>query len=391
MDERIYDYWVATLQDGYIGKLIDITDAAGGAAALYEMCERELRDVCGLSEKLAAYIVNKKTDTGLLEEEYYKLGEKGISYVNHADKDFPHKLANIASPPYGLFVKGQLPSELTGSVAIIGARECSQYGRLMAEYFADRLAKYNVQIISGMAWGIDGIAQAAALSAGGRSYAILGCGVDITYPVKNRDLYNRLCENGNGVISEYAPGTGAQPRRFPPRNRIIAGLCDVLLVVEARAKSGTLITVDMAIDQGRTVMVVPGRLTDNLSTGCLNLLYQGALPATSIEAVLEQVDIKGQKSFTETSFQKKRGNPVYQIHKEDMISGRISKSSLKDIPADLTRVADVLDLDPKSAEQVAREAKIKLPDVLRILTRLELEGISKEIGTGYYVRAVEIY
>jgi len=113
-----------------------------------------------------------------------------------------------------------------------------------------------------MAWGIDGIAQSAALCAGGKSFAILGCGVDITYPAKNRSLYDKLCENGNGVISEYAPGTRAEPRRFPPRNRIISGLCDVLLVVEARAKSGTLITVDMAIDQGRTVMVVPGRLTD---------------------------------------------------------------------------------------------------------------------------------
>lgn len=377
MEERVYDYWVATLQDGYIGKLIDIADAAGGAAALYEMGEKELRVACQISEKLAAYICGKRKDIGLLEEEYCKLGVKGISYVNHTDEEFPQKLRNIASPPYGLFVKGQLPSDLTGTVAVIGARECSEYGRLMAEYFADRLAKCGVQIISGMAWGIDGIAQSAALDAGGKSYAVLGCGVDITYPVKNRRLYERLCENGNGVISEYAPGTRAESRRFPPRNRIISGLSDVLLVVEARAKSGTLITVDMAIDQGRTVMVIPGRLTDNLSAGCLKLLYQGALPATSVETVMEQLGLKGQKSFVKTACHGNKGN--------------IEELKIHGIPAELAGIVNVLALDPKSAEQIASEANIRLPDVLKMLTRLELEGITKEISPGYFVRALDIH
>lgn len=377
MEERVYDYWVATLQDGYIGKLIDIADAAGGAAALYEMGEKELRAACQISEKLAAYICGKRKDIGLLEEEYCKLGAKGISYVNHTDEEFPPKLRNIASPPYGLFVKGQLPSDLTGTVAVIGARECSEYGRLMAEYFADRLAKCGVQIISGMAWGIDGIAQSAALDAGGKSYAVLGCGVDITYPVKNRRLYERLCENGNGVISEYAPGTRAESRRFPPRNRIISGLSDVLLVVEARAKSGTLITVDMAIDQGRTVMVIPGRLTDSLSAGCLKLLYQGALPATSVETVMEQLRLKGQKCFVKTACHEGKGN--------------IEELKIHGIPAELAGIVNVLALDPKSAEQIASEANIRLPDVLKMLTRLELEGITKEISPGYFVRALDIH
>lgn len=371
MEDRIYEYWVATLQDGYIGKLTDIADAAGGAEAMYKMSRKELRSSCGISEKLATYISAKKKDIALIEEDYYKLGAKGISYVNHKDKEFPQKLANIASPPYGLFVKGQLPDELTGSVAIIGARECSEYGRLMAEYFADRLAKNNVQIISGMAWGIDGIAQSAALASGGKSYAVLGCGVDITYPAKNRILYDKLCENGNGVISEYAPGTRAEPRMFPPRNRIISGLCDVLLVIEARAKSGTLITVDMAIEQGRTVMVVPGRLTDSLSAGCLNLMYQGALPATSTEAVLEQINLKGQKIFAEAV----GINP-----------GKVKA----DIRPELAGVAGTLTIEPKSAEQIAREVKMKLPDVQKILTKLELEETAKEVGCGYFVRCLNI-
>ncbi len=390
MDERIYDYWVATLQDGYIGKLVEIADAAGGAKAMYNMSTEELRSACNITEKLAAYISGKKRDSGILEEEYYKLGARGISYVNHTDGDFPDKLTNIASPPYGLFVRGNLPDRLTGSVAIIGARECSEYGRLMADYFADRLARNKVQIISGMAWGIDGIAQSAALHAGGRSYAVMGCGVDITYPAKNRKLYDKLCENGNGVISEYAPGTRAEPRRFPPRNRIIAGLCDVVLVVEARAKSGTLITVDMAIEQGRTVMVVPGRLTDNLSAGCLNLLYQGALPATSTEAVMEQLDLKGQKSFAASEGQEKGGKKASCRRQGGIKTCHIAESESPDIPAELAKIADILTLEPKTAERIADEAQMTLPELLKDLTKLELAGVVKEVSPGFFVRIFNI-
>ena len=368
MEDRIYEYWVATLQDGYIGDIIGIAERAGGARALYEMNAKHMSSKLGITERLAEYIDARKADMRLLEEDYGKLGEKGISYVNHTDSNFPKKLSSIPSPPYGIFVKGQLPNELTPSVAIVGARECSEYGRLMAEFFGSRLAREGVQIISGMAWGIDGIAQMSALAAGGRSFAILGCGVDITYPAKNAVLYRKLCENGNGVISEYAPQTAANARLFPPRNRLISGLCDVLIVVEARTKSGTLITVDMANDQGKTVMIVPGRLTDSLSAGCLNLLYQGALPATSIESVLEQLGINRQLEFSD----------IIPCDKEDTGNKRVA--------GDLGRVADILTLDPQSAEMIADKTGMPLPTVMVILTKLEIEGIAKEVWPGNFVR-----
>ena len=370
MEERIYDYWVATLQDGYMGNIIDTVKRAGGARALYEMSGSELTGKLGLSKRLADHITDNRTDIHIIERDYYGMEAKGISYVNHTDVDFPDKLKNIAGPPYGLFVKGRLPDALTPSVAIVGARECSEYGRLMAEYFGDRLAREGVQIISGMAWGIDGLAQTAALNAGGRSYAVMGCGVDITYPAKNRILYQRLCGEENGIVSEYAPGTQAVSRHFPPRNRIISGLCDVLIVVEARAKSGTLITVDMAIDQGRTVMVVPGRLTDSLSAGCLNLLYQGALPATGIEAVLDQLGVNRQMKISDYSVPKASGRD-------------------KDIPAELNGVLAVMTIEPQSVERIADAAGITPESAMIILTKLEIEDLIREAAPGYYVKQLE--
>ena len=148
------------------------------------------------------------------------------------------------------------------------------------------MASRGITIISGMARGIDGIAQTAALDAGGRSYAVLGCGVDICYPEENRSLYDRLLQQG-GILSEYPPGTPPEARLFPLRNRIISGLADAVLVIEARKKSGTLITVDMALEQGRDVFALPGRVSDSLSDGCNRLIRQGAAPATCPEDLLE--------------------------------------------------------------------------------------------------------
>ena len=379
MDERIYEYWAATLQDGYIGNLINIVEEAGGARSLYGMSKNHMISKLGLSPKLSDYIEKNRPDEQVLEKSYEILAAKGISYVNHTDDNFPDKLRNIATPPYGIFVKGKLPDPAIPTAAVIGARQCSEYGRLMAEYFGGRLAKEGVQIISGMAWGIDGIAQMSALSAGGKSFAVLGCGVDVAYPAKNGILYRKLCKDGNGVISEYAPGEKAIAKRFPPRNRIISALCDVLIVVEARAKSGTLITVDMAIDQGKCVMVVPGRLTDNLSVGCLRLLYQGALPATDIDSVLEQLGIR--KSFDITGHKKSVAK----------LTGAVARPADGDgISSELQRVADLLTLEPQSIDDIAKNAGLDESTAMIMLTRLEMQDLAKEVFPGFFIRQYSI-
>ncbi|MBR4574833.1 MAG: DNA-processing protein DprA [Lachnospiraceae bacterium] len=379
MNERIYDYWIATLQDGYIGNLIRITQEAGGAKSLYNMSKNHMISELGLSQKLSDHIAENRPGEDHLTVDYERMLGKGISYVNYTDDDFPPKLRNIASPPYGIFVKGSLPDPNATSVAIVGARDCSEYGRLMAEYFGNRLAREGVQVISGMAWGIDGIAQSAALAAGGRSFAVMGCGVDITYPAKNAVLYRRLCSEGNGVISEYAPQTPAIARQFPPRNRIISALSDVLIVVEARAKSGTLITVDMAIDQGRTVMVVPGRLTDNLSVGCLKLLYQGALPAIGIDSVLEQLGL--QKCVDISTHKKQRQKKEANVAMPNGSAG---------LTPDLQTVADILSLEPLSIDDIARRSGLDQSTAMIMLTKLEMTDQAKEIFPGFFVRQYSI-
>lgn len=176
--------------------------------------------------------------------------------------------------PYGLFVKGELPNPNAPAVAIIGARRCTHHGGIIAEHTAAELTRAGILIISGLAIGIDSCSHQGALSAGGKTYAVMGCGPDICYPSSHRNLYEQIASHG-GILSEYPPGREVRPAYFPLRNRIISGLADLVLVVEARERSGSLITVDQALEQGREVMAVPGRPDDPLSVGCNRLIPGG--------------------------------------------------------------------------------------------------------------------
>ena len=211
-----------------------------------------------------------------------------FSFITPFEKEYPDKLKNIPDAPAGLYVRGKVPVESEITVAVVGARDCSEYGRYVAEELGSFLGKSGVTVVSGMARGIDGISQWAALEAGGTSIGILGCGVDICYPARNRALFDRLSEQGT-IISEYPPGTPPRPMNFPARNRIVSGLADAVVVIEARCRSGTLITVDMALEQGKEVFVVPGRVTDRLSDGCNRLIKQGAAIMLSPEELLEEL------------------------------------------------------------------------------------------------------
>lgn len=211
-----------------------------------------------------------------------------IRSLKRRDREYPGRLREIPGAPAELYLLGRLPEEDRPAVAIIGARDCSEYGRYVASGLGAALARNGIQVISGMARGIDGIGQEAALDAGGSSFAVLGSGVDVCYPAGNRRLYEKLKSRG-GILSEYPPGTPPLSHHFPPRNRIVSGLADVVVVVEAREKSGTLITVDMALEQGREVYVVPGRVTDPLSVGCNRLLKLGAGLLLDLGEFLEEV------------------------------------------------------------------------------------------------------
>ena len=263
--------------------LFRLSEQFGSMAAAYEASEERIKKVLS-GRQFTAWKAAKYAQTP--ERYLEKLETLGIRYVPFAEEIYPVKLRNIPAPPFGLFVKGSLPDERRASIAMIGARACSEYGKRVAKEFAAQLAECGVQVISGMARGIDSISQQACLEAGGRTFAILGSGVDVCYPGELKELYDGVQKQG-GLISFYAPGTPPLAINFPPRNRIISGLADVVLVVEARRKSGTLITVDMALEQGKEVAVIPGRITDQLSQGCHDLIKQGAAVVMDVAQVLE--------------------------------------------------------------------------------------------------------
>ena len=253
---------------------------------------------------------------GLSHQYLEEMEKKGIRAVCIEEGEYPLRLAQLADPPYMLFYKGRLPSEEKRSVAVIGARRCSDYGRRAADYFGRELAKAGVPVISGLAVGIDGLSQSACVEEGGESYGVLGSGVDVIYPVGNRQLYKDLQLKG-GVLSEYLPGTPASAWHFPQRNRIISGLADLVLVVEAREKSGTLITVECALQQGREVFAVPGRVGDNLSLGCNRLIRDGAGIATCAEDLVFALQDLGNRTGEEEKRRKEAEKRIKQLHQAE--------------------------------------------------------------------------
>jgi DNA processing protein len=208
--------------------------------------------------------------------------------IRRREAAFPALLAAIHDPPPQLYLRGAGDVSLLElpSVAIVGARACSSYGRSVARSLARELAAAGLAVVSGMARGIDGEAHRGALDGGGGTVAVLGCGVDRDYPAAHAELARRICEKGL-VVSEYEPGVEPAPWRFPARNRIIAGLCRATLVIEARERSGALITADFALEEGRDVLAVPGEITSSLSAGTNALLRLGATPVTCAADVLE--------------------------------------------------------------------------------------------------------
>jgi DNA processing protein len=221
------------------------------------------------------------------------LASHGLRFVGRSEPGFPLSLRELHDPPPGLFLRGSAEPQLLSepSVAIVGARSCSSYGSQVARMLGRELAAAGLVVVSGMARGVDGEAHRGALEAGGETVAVLGCGVDRDYPAAHAHLARGICQTGF-VVSEYAPGVEPAPWRFPARNRIIAGLALATVIVEARERSGALITADFALEEGREVFAVPGEITSTLSAGTNALLRMGATPLTSPADVLEALGIE---------------------------------------------------------------------------------------------------
>ncbi len=284
-----------------------------------------------------------------------------IQYIRREDTLYPERLKIHKGMPPALYLLGRLPDEKRPSVAIVGARRSSSYGNEVARRFAGALASAGVQIISGMAWGIDGMAHEGALEAGGDTFAVLGCGADICYPAGHRKLYEQIALRG-GVLSEQKPGTPPLPGFFPARNRIISGLADLALVVEAKERSGSLITADFALEQGKDVFAVPGRVGDELSKGCLNLIRQGAGLADDPGIILEALKISEKMKENEQKFVKNI------LAKDENI------------------VYSWIRLQPVSLEKLVQRTGFSPAKVLPLLVGLELKGYIREAQKNNYVR-----
>jgi len=279
-----------------------------------------------------------------------RLTMDGYRFLPRSSPAFPPLLRAIHDPPPGLFLRGAAEPELLArpAVAIVGARASSGYGASVARGLGRDLASAALVVVSGLARGIDAEVHRGALEGGGATAAVLGCGIDRDYPAAHAELARRVAEAGL-IVSEYAPGVEPAPWRFPARNRIVAGLCAATVVVEARERSGALITADLALEEGREVFAVPGEITSSLSAGTNALLKLGAAPLTAAADVLASFGIEPVPATSE-------GSPL-------------------------------LELLPAGADELVRKTGLSAGEIARALVELELEG-RVVVVEGVYRRAL---
>lgn len=290
-----------------------------------------------------------------------RLHEQGVRTVTLVDDDYPFLLNEVAVPPPVLFYRGEFLEQDRHAIAIVGTRKVSPYGREVAYTLGRDLAQAGLTIVSGLARGVDGIAHRAAVEAGGRTIAVLGGGVNRIYPHENKQLAERITTQG-AVVSEYAPDQGADGSHFPARNRIISGLSLGVIVVEAPNRSGALITVDFAADQGRDVFAVPGGVLAHNSEGCNRILRDGARLVRSAEDVLDDLNLS----------RRDENQAVQQA-----------------LPAseDDRRLLAVLGKEPRHIDDIAALASLSVSDASAQLLTLELQGHVRNAGAQHYTLA----
>lgn len=362
LTKKHYWFWFANIPG--VGraarrKLLDIFESP---EELYFADSKLIGSIDFLNEKQKAEIMNRSGET--VAEKYNSVIESGINITCPEDSDYPKRLRNIYDNPHILYYKGKSINSDSPSAAVIGARKCSNYGRRTAYNISRILAQNGVRVISGMACGVDGAAHRGCLDAGGVTYAVLGCGVNVCYPKSNIEIYMDIAESGS-IISEYYPDRQPLAGYFPERNRLISALADVIIVVEAGERSGSLITVDCALEQGKEVFAVPGRIDDISSKGCNNLIKLGAALYNDISDVTDSLGIV--------------------LAKDDSIYGNSKQKNIFLAMEDKV-VYDRLDFEPKHVNMIARETGLSIECVMKCILGLELRHIIKQTANNYYVK-----
>jgi DNA processing protein len=290
-------YLTAVYAFGYFGpaRVRLLLSYFGGAKNIWECPEEKLVEVGLPVGKMSAFAYFRKRFD--IEKYFRRLHVLGIRVVTILDKDYPQNLIDLDGAPSVLYYKGSLDALKVSSVAIVGSRKMTPYGKEVAEKFSSELSNFGVTVISGLARGIDSSAHKACLNAGGRTVAILGNGLDIIYPPENLGLSKEIIKAKGALISEYPLSYPPLPGNFAARNRIISGLSSAIIVIEGAEKSGTLLTATHAAEQGKTLFAVPGPITSPLSAAPLSLIKNGAIMATSTKDILDELDrISGGKT-----------------------------------------------------------------------------------------------
>lgn len=362
LTQKELEYWMSTIPKIGTVKIGKLLSFFGSEREVFQS-RKAVIEASGCITQSEAEVLVRSRDCECIKREYERMQQKNIRLISIHENEYPEKLRVIAKAPYSMFLRGKLPEENRVSVAIVGARNCTSYGKELAQWFGRELSNAGIQVISGMAYGIDGFAHWGALRGKTPTYAILGSGIDVCYPRENYELYMHLQQKG-GILSEYAPGVKGKGFQFPMRNRIISGLSDAVLVIEARKKSGSLITADLALEQGKDVLAVPGRVCDPLSEGCLNLLKQGAEPVTCPE------DIIGNFHLREMAER-------HRIERQPVMLDTPEK-----------RIYAALSLEPKHIDQILRETNMVMAQVISILVQMELDGYVRQPVKNYYIRGI---
>jgi DNA processing protein len=375
-NQEMYRYWIGSIKNIRTNKIEAILEYFGNPEeafrssvhAVEEMVKHSANKGINFTDRDLEVILASR-DLSNIKGEYEYIKEHKIEIVTLLDITYPEKLRHIYDPPFILYYKGKPLPEDKKIISIVGARECSVYGMETAKYLAGAIAKADIIVLSGLARGIDSYAHMGAVLEEGCTYGIMGCGIDICYPVENINLYMDIQTNG-GIISEYGPGIKPLAYHFPMRNRIISALSDGILVIEAKEKSGSLITVDMGLEQGKNIYAVPGRITDRLSSGCNNLIKMGAKVVTSPQDILED--------FSDYI-------PLSSMNSQQ--SAQLKFTGI--LPSEEQAVYDIISLSPKNIEGLVYSTGLDIGRLMEHLLSLELKDLIYQPMKNHYTRRLQ--
>jgi len=369
-------YWLALTLIKDIGPVTAkrLLSALGTPKRVFDSSANELKNIEGINDSKIRGI-SEFNSWDEVEKEIDEIKSHNVRIIRYTDEEYPESLRYIDDSPVILYVRGSFIKKDKYAVAIVGSRNMTPYGKKITETIASELALCGITIVSGMARGIDAISHKSALKANGRSIAVLGSGLDNPYPPENKGLFDELSEKGC-VISEFPMGTPPNKENFPQRNRLISGLSLGVLVVEAAARSGSLITAGCALDQGKDVFAVPGSITSSNSEGTNELIKKGAKLVQKAEDILEDIapHLKGL-----------RGSANGLSGESLSVNLPINLNGLE-INDEEKAICNILGSEPKHIDIISREAGIQAGRVLGILLGLEIKGIVKQSeGKRFYI------